>query len=158
MLSALRRTISRSGHFLGSALAWRSPEGQYLPIVLAMIAGWIGLLASLRGDPSGFELACAAVYLSSVLVAVCAVDARYGIIPDSMVAALAVGGLVQTILASQTAPFPDLLQRIAEASIFLAVACAFRSLYRLIRGHHGLGFGDVKFATAGMLWVGIESA
>jgi len=38
--------------------------------------------------------------------------------------------------------------------VFAAVL--FRAGYRWLRGHDGLGFGDVKFVAAGTLWVGAE--
>jgi leader peptidase (prepilin peptidase)/N-methyltransferase len=43
-----------------------------------------------------------------------------------------------------------------EAMLFLIAAGLFRAVYRWVRGHDGLGFGDVKFATAGVIWIGIE--
>jgi len=90
--------------------------------------------------------------MMAVLAAVCAIDARYGIIPNSLVAALAAGGLLQTFLLGQA----ELWQRGLEAMLVLVAASLFRAAYRWIRGHDGLGFGDVKFAAAGVLWVGIE--
>jgi leader peptidase (prepilin peptidase)/N-methyltransferase len=39
--------------------------------------------------------------------------------------------------------------------VFAAVSL-FRAGYRWLRGHDGLGFGDVKFVAAGTLWVGAE--
>ena len=66
--------------------------------------------------------------------------------------ALAAGGLLQTFLPGQA----RLLQRGFEAMLFLAAACLFRAAYRWVRGHDGLGLGDVKFATAGVLWIGID--
>ena len=84
----------------------------------------------------------------------CAIDARYGIIPDSLVAALAAGGLIEIAL---TAP-SEAPQRLIEAGLFFAAAWLFRAAYHRIRGYHGLGFGDVKFATAAMFWIGIEAA
>jgi leader peptidase (prepilin peptidase)/N-methyltransferase len=156
MLRVLRKTAGRTGRFLGLALAWREPE--YAPIALGFIAGWIWLLANLHSDVSGFEFASAAVYLSSLLAAVCAIDARYGVIPDGTVAALALGGLVQTMLASQRALLLDLLQSMIGAAVFFLAAYLFRAGYRRFRGYHGLGLGDVKFAAAGMLWIDIEAA
>ena len=88
----------------------------------------------------------------TVLAAICAIDARYGIIPDSLVAALAVGGLLQTYLGGQA----ELLERGLEGIAVLGAAALFRASYRWIRGFDGLGFGDVKFVTAAALWIGIQ--
>ena len=49
-----------------------------------------------------------------------------------------------------------------QAPVLLTVAVCvgggylFRRLYRALRGHDGLGQGDVKFAAAAALWVGLE--
>jgi leader peptidase (prepilin peptidase)/N-methyltransferase len=152
MIRVLRKTGSRTGRFLYDALAWRPPERQHALVAWCLVAGAALLIASLAGDPVWPARLLAGFYLLMVLAAVCAIDARYGIIPDSLVLALAVGGLLQTFLPDQS----EVLQRGIEAALFLAAACLFRVIYRWVRGHEGLGFGDVKFATAGVLWIGIE--
>jgi leader peptidase (prepilin peptidase)/N-methyltransferase len=88
----------------------------------------------------------------TTLSAICAIDARYGIIPDSLVAALAAGGLAQAYFDGQA----GLLERGFEVVVVLAGAALFRASYRWIRGFDGLGFGDVKFVTAAALWIGIQ--
>jgi leader peptidase (prepilin peptidase)/N-methyltransferase len=152
MIRALRRTTERTSQFLGDALACRTPERQHALVAWGLILGATWLVGSLAGVPAWPGLMLAGLYLMAVLVAVCAIDARYGIIPDSLVAALAIGGLLQTFLPGQG----EVLQRCFEAMLFFGAACLFRAAYRLMRGHDGLGFGDVKFATAGVLWVGVE--
>jgi leader peptidase (prepilin peptidase)/N-methyltransferase len=152
MIRALRKTSHRTSRFLGDALAWRAPDRQHAVVAWCLIAGAVWLVASLAGYPVWPELALAGVYLMAVSAAVCAIDARYGIIPNSLVIALAAGGLLQTLLPGQAGP----LQRGFEAMLFLAAACLFRAAYRWVREHDGLGLGDVKFATAGVLWIGID--
>jgi leader peptidase (prepilin peptidase) / N-methyltransferase len=154
MIRALGKTLGRTALFLSHALQWRGAQRQYAVIAWSLIAGWIWLLVGLRGEPAWSEIMLAALYLSGLLAAVCAIDARYGIIPDSLVIALAVGGLVQIVVIGP----PDLLQRLIEAGLFFLAAWLFRAGYHRLRGHHGLGFGDVKLATAAMLWIGIEAA
>jgi leader peptidase (prepilin peptidase) / N-methyltransferase len=151
VIRALGKTAGRTRLFLRGALGWRAPYRQYAPIAWCLVAGWIWLMAGLHGDPAWPEITLAALYLSAVLAAVCAIDARYGIIPDSLVIALAMGGLIEIVV---TGP-PDRLQRVIEAGLFFAAAWLFRTAYRRVRGFHGLGFGDVKFASAGVLWIGI---
>jgi leader peptidase (prepilin peptidase)/N-methyltransferase len=152
MIRALRRTTERTSLFLGDALACRRPERQHALVAWGMISGATWLVGSLAGAPAWPGLMLAGLYLFAVLAAVCAIDARFGIIPDSLVAGLAVGGLLQTFLPGQG----EAVQRSFEAMLFFGSACLFRAAYRRVRGHDGLGFGDVKFATAGVLWVGIE--
>ena len=152
MIHVLRKTIGRTRQFLGDALAWRAPDRQHALVAWGLIAGAAWLIGSLAGAPDWPALTLAGLYLVTVLAAVCAIDARYGIIPDSLVVALAVGGVLQTSMPDQG----ELLQRGLEALLFFLAACLFRAAYRWVRGHDGLGFGDVKFATAGALWIGIE--
>jgi leader peptidase (prepilin peptidase) / N-methyltransferase len=154
VIRALGKTAGRTRLFLGGALRWRAPQRQYAPIAWCLVAGWIWLLAGLRGDAAWPAILLAALYLSGVLAAVCAIDARYGIIPDSLVIALAVGGLIDIVVAGP----PDPLQRVIEACLFFVAAWLFRAGYHRLRGYHGLGFGDVKFASAGVFWIGIEAA
>jgi len=153
MIHVLRKTTGRISQFLGDALAGRASDRQHLLVAWGLVAGAAWLMGSLAGAPAWPALTLAGVYLVVVLAAVCAIDARYGIIPDSLVLALAVGGVLQTSIPGQG----ELLQRGFEALVlFLASGLPFSAAYRWVRGHDGLGLGDVKFATAGVLWIGIE--
>ena len=151
MIMALRKTSGRTGRFLGRALAWRTPDRQYAVVGWGLVAGAIWIAIGLPRDPGWPEVAVAGFYLVTVLAAICAIDARFGIIPDSLVAALAVGGLLQTCFDGQA----GLLERGFEAAAVFAAAALFRASYRWIRGFDGLGFGDVKFVAAAALWTGI---
>jgi leader peptidase (prepilin peptidase)/N-methyltransferase len=152
MMLALRKTSGRTGRYLGRALAWRAPDRQHFAVAWGLVAGAVWLSTGLPEDPVWPEAAIAGLYLVTVLAAICAIDARYGIIPDSLVAALAAGGLLQTYLGGQA----ELLERVLEAVAVLAAAALFRASYRWLRGFDGLGFGDVKFVTAAALWIGIQ--
>jgi leader peptidase (prepilin peptidase)/N-methyltransferase len=152
MIRALRKTSDRTGRFLGQALAWRSPDRQYGIVAWALVAGAVWLAASLAGDPEWVGPALAGLCLMGLLAAVCAIDARYGIIPDSLVMVLAVAGALQTCLIGSA----GLLQRVIEAAVAFGAAYLFRAAYRWVRGFDGLGFGDVKFVAAGVLWIGID--
>lgn len=152
MIMALRKTSDRTGRFLGRALAWRAPDRAHAVVAWGLVAGAVWLAFGLPADPIWPEAALAGLYLVAVLAAVCAIDARYGIIPDSLVAALAAGGLFQSYFGGQA----GLLERGFEAVAVLATAVLLRASYRWIRGFDGLGFGDVKFVTAAALWIGIQ--
>jgi leader peptidase (prepilin peptidase)/N-methyltransferase len=153
MQHVFQKTLIRTSRFLGDALTWRKSHRQYAPAAWALIGGAVWLMANPDMGAIWPIVMLAALYLLGLLAGVCAIDARYGIIPNSFVAALALGGVVETILTGQA----ELLQRVIEALLFFLAAHLFRTAYRLVRGHDGLGFGDVKFATAGVLWVGIEA-
>jgi len=152
MMLALRKTSGRTGRFLGRALAWRGPDRQHFAVAWGLVAGAVWFSTGLPKDPVWLEAALAGLYLVTVLAAICAIDARYGIIPDSLVAALAAGGLLQTYLGGQA----ELLERGLEGIAVLGAAALFRACYRWMRGFDGLGFGDVKFVTAAALWIGIQ--
>lgn len=150
MIAVIRKTTSRTGWFLGQALGWRRPDREHGAVAWGLVAGAIWLVI---GTTSIWPEAVAGFYLVVVLAAVCAIDARYGIIPDSLVIALALGGLFTGALGG----LEGLLERGIEAVVVSAAALLFRGSYRLIRGNDGLGLGDVKFVAAATLWVGIAS-
>ncbi|MGA7998218.1 MAG: A24 family peptidase [Bradyrhizobium sp.] len=152
MIRVLHKTTSRTLRFLADALAWRASERPQALVAWGLIAGLVWLIASLAGDPSWSGRILLGCYLLVVLAAICAIDARYGIIPDSLVIALAVGGLLQPLLSGEG----DLTQQGLEAVLVFVAACLFGAAYRWLRGQDGWGFGDVKFLTVAVLWIGIE--
>lgn len=151
MIRALRKTGGRTGRFLGYALTWQRPDREYALVAWGLVIGAIWLVAGWDGA-GGWRVAAAGLYLLSLLAAVCAIDARYGIIPNSIVLALAAGGATVAALDG----FATLWERAVEAALVLVGTCLFRAAYRAIRGFDGLGLGDVKFLGAGVLWIGIE--
>jgi leader peptidase (prepilin peptidase) / N-methyltransferase len=152
MIASLRKTGHRTGHFFGDALTGRAPGRPYLLVAWGMIAGALWFAIGLLGDPAWPLPAMGGCYLGILLASICAIDARYGIIPDSLVLALAAGGALQASLWG----FGDFWWRGAEAALVFAAAALFRALYRRVRGHDGLGFGDVKFLAAGTPWIGAD--
>ena len=153
MMRALRKTGHRTGRFFGDALAWRSAEARpYVGVAWGLIAGAVWFAAGIAGNPGWALPAIAGGYLVVLLAAVCAIDGRFGIIPDSLVLALAAGGALQAWLWGAG----DLWWRGLEAAMVFAAASLLRAGYRWLQGHDGLGFGDVKFVAAGTLWVGAE--
>lgn len=152
MMRALRKTGDRTGRFLAEALAARPAGRPHVVVAWGLIAGALWFAVGLAGDPGWALPAIATCYLGVLLAAVCAIDARYEIIPDSLVLALAAGGALQAVLWGTG----DLWWRGLEAALVFAAVSLFRALYRWLRGHDGLGFGDVKFLAAATLWVGTE--
>ena len=152
MARSLVKTAIRSRDFLSRALVWQEPHKEYLLVGWALVVGAIWLAAGLLVDPRGLAVVFWGIYLFGLLTAICATDARFGIIPDSLVAWLAIGGAIQLIRSDWQNCEQALL-----ASIFAFMMLGFlRAAYRYLRGHDGLGFGDVKFLAAGALWVGLE--
>jgi leader peptidase (prepilin peptidase)/N-methyltransferase len=152
MIRALRKTGDRTSRFFSEALSWRVPGRPYVAVAWGLIAGAVWFAVGLAGDRGWTLLAFAGCYLVVLLAFVCAIDGRYGIIPDSIVLALAAGGALQAYLWVPA----DFWWRGLEAVVVFAAAALFRAAYRWLRGFDGLGFGDVKFVAAGTLWVGME--
>ena len=111
---------------------------------------WLGLGVSTNLEPPAS--AVWGGYLLAVLVAICAIDARFGIIPDTLVIYLAAGGLLQ-LLGQE---WETVLQRLAAGALLFLGGCLLRTIYRVLRNRDGLGFGDVKFVLAGAPWIGLE--
>jgi leader peptidase (prepilin peptidase)/N-methyltransferase len=147
----LRKTVSRTVQFIGRALALRHDALPYAPLAYGLLAGAVWLMVGLAGEPGWLVTTVAALALLCLLAAICAIDARFGVIPDSLVVALSVGGCLAT-MATGTA---DAAQRMGEAGIMFATGWLFRAAYFRVRGMYGLGFGDVKLAAAGVLWTGL---
>lgn len=94
----------------------------------------------------------ASLYLTIVLAAIAAIDARYGIIPDPLVAGLALGGALQVYLAGDE----PVWRHGAEAAVLAGGALLFRASYKWLRGNEGLGLGDVKFLGAAAFWIDLD--
>lgn len=151
MIRTLRKTGGRTSRFLGDALTWRPSERQYAVLAWGLVAGAIWFAVGPGHGSGGLLEAIAACYLLILLASISAIDARFGIIPNSLVLGLASGGLVQAYFFGAE----GLWWRGLEAVSVLLAAALFRAGYRLFRGHDGLGLGDVKFLGAAALWAGL---
>lgn len=152
MARRLIKTAIRSREFLSRALVWQEPDKEYVLVGWGLVAGAIGLATGLLADPHSLAVAFWGIYLFGLLTAISAIDARFGIIPDSLVAWLAVGGVIQMIGLD----WQDLAQVLLASVFAFTVFGLLRVAYRYLRGQDGLGFGDVKFLAAGALWVGLD--
>lgn len=144
------KTVDRTACFATAAVALRDRGQRHAPLVYALIAGSFWLLLGNAGAHGWLLKMLAVLLLLGPLLSVCAIDARFGIIPDGLVAVIVCGGLLQTALTGT-----DPIQRITEAAVMLAAAWLFRQAYFRLRGIQGLGLGDVKLAAAGVLWTGL---
>lgn len=151
MIRALRKTGQRTGRFLSEALMWRASERQYAALAWGLVAGAVWIAIGPARDFGGALVILAGGYLLVVLAAISAIDARFGIIPNSLVAGLAAGGFIQAYIFGA-----DLWWRGFEVALVFAAVVLFRACYRWLRGQDGLGLGDVKFLAAAVLWTGIE--
>jgi leader peptidase (prepilin peptidase)/N-methyltransferase len=140
--------------------------------VWGLLAGlvWIVLDLSRLGSVTDGVLLLK-LCLLAILTVVAAIDARFGIIPDSLSGALLVTGALNVLLASSQAAgtltatsteltglMPELdaiCSRAMEALIAVLCAILLRLCYRFLRSRDGFGLGDVKFVGVAALWVGL---
>jgi leader peptidase (prepilin peptidase) / N-methyltransferase len=80
------------------------------------------------------------------------IDFRQGIIPDWLNLLIALAGLAQALTLDG---WDAVLAAALEGLIIGAVLFALRWLYFRLRGHHGLGLGDVKLLAASAVWIGM---
>lgn len=164
------KTFDRARSFVVDGLNWRGAARPYALVVWGLLAGlvWIGLDLALAGRVTGSLLLLKLVLLA-LLTAIAAIDARFGVIPDSLSGMLLFTGvlnvLVESSHAAGTSPSTELTAlmpavdaigwRFADALIAFLAAIGLRACYRLVRSRDGFGLGDVKFVGAAALWVGL---
>ena len=141
---------------------------ELVPIVSALAARGRCRACGARIDPLhlGFELGCAAIGGVSALAApglagvagalfgwllltLAALDAAELWLPDPLVIALALAG----VLSAFCAP-PSLIDRLTGGAAGFATLWAVARGYRRLRGREGLGGGDPKLFGAIGLWLG----
>ncbi|WP_271605595.1 prepilin peptidase [Bradyrhizobium sp. CCBAU 11434] len=153
MIAELRKTATRTGHYLTRSLVCREPYQDQVLVVWLLVFGLFWILLSGQVDQKRIAYFALSVALATLLAAICAIDARFGIIPNKLVGAMAACGLAGVFLLD-----PDeVMYRIAEVIIVAIAMAAFRAVYRWVRGYDGLGFGDVKFLAAATFWIGLRS-
>jgi leader peptidase (prepilin peptidase)/N-methyltransferase len=153
MIAELRKTATRTGHYLKLSLVCREPYRDQVLVVWLLVAGLLWIFLSGSADQRWIGYLLLSVVLVAYLTAICAIDARFGIIPDKLVAALAVWGLAAVWLLDPS----EIISRLAEVAIVAIAIAVFRLIYRWVRGYDGLGFGDVKFLAAATFWIGFRS-
>jgi leader peptidase (prepilin peptidase) / N-methyltransferase len=88
-----------------------------------------------------------------IMFAIAAIDARDFRIPDILVVAGLVLGLLEVSRAQAAATVADLGTCMLRGLLFAGLFLAFRLVYRRVRGRDGLGLGDVKLAAVAGLWL-----
>lgn len=101
-------------------------------------------------SPTGWPSALLLVTLLATCAVIVSVDIRERIIPDACNLLVAVLGLAFAAPGGTPAIAAALVHGVATFALFWL----FRAAYRRLRGHHGLGLGDVKFLGAAATWTG----
>jgi leader peptidase (prepilin peptidase) / N-methyltransferase len=117
------------------------------PVLPAMVFGLLMLWPVQDARVHAFTVA-----LLPVLAAISAIDARRMIVPDGLVLVLALSGTAATFVFNPDA----LVARLLAAFGAMVGLWLFAEIFRRLRGQEGLGFGDIKFVAAAVLWIGLE--
>jgi leader peptidase (prepilin peptidase)/N-methyltransferase len=139
---------------LTTALAdWKSG------LVAAIFSAAVGTLAGgaiLSADPLHIS---ASAFLAATMGAIAMEDMRSMRVPDAWNLPAALGGFLAVALEARSIGMPS-LAALAHAMVSLIVCGGafylLRELYFRWRGVEGLGFGDVKLAATGGIWLGWE--
>ncbi|WP_167561194.1 A24 family peptidase [Bradyrhizobium sp. AS23.2] len=153
MIAELHKTAIRTGRYLTRSLVRRDPYRDQVLVVWLLVVGLCWIVLSGPTGQKWITYLVLSVGLVTLLVAICAIDARFGIIPDTLVGAMAICGIAAVWLLDPN----EIMFRLAEVVIVAIAIAAFRSIYRWGRGYDGLGFGDVKFLAAATFWIGLRS-
>lgn len=94
------------------------------------------------------------------LVALAIVDMRYMILPDQLVAALAVAGVLRLLAEGAVSGFGGAFMseaafRLAGAAVFGGLAWGLRAAAGFVLKKEAMGFGDVKLFAVSGLWLGL---
>lgn len=118
-----------------------------LGVVVALLtAGWVWQ------HPNDVPGAGLAMVLGVALLLAIFVDLYIQILPDTIVWFLAALGAGVSVFGYGIEPHIALLGALAGGGALWVLATGFR----LLRGHEGLGLGDVKLVSMAGLWIGWE--
>lgn len=104
------------------------------------------MIDSSNSDPI---LPIATLFLFGVVFLICQADFKTMRIPDAYTAILLIAGLGFVIAINDTVPISNIVGSIVLGGIFWLM----RIGYARLRGKPGLGFGDVKLASASSIWL-----
>lgn len=147
------------------AAAWMSPTRRMLASIDAgeILAGLGGVaVAVLTLDMA--DAVFVAIWWLLVLIVVRSDIAEF-IIPDQASLAIAGLGLLHTAIAATAGPYTSLTTLLLALAVATGTGLgaavllwAIGRTFLLVRGHDGLGFGDVKLAGASAIWLGPSDA
>jgi prepilin signal peptidase PulO-like enzyme (type II secretory pathway) len=120
-------------------------------IAAAPLLTWLAIHGQ---PPKPYELA-ALCLLAAASMALTIFDLRDGILPDSLVALVALGGFAMAWL--HASGFGEMGNAALGAACAGGWLLAVRQFYLVVRRVEALGLGDVKLAAAGGAWVGFEN-
>jgi len=116
-----------------------------------LLAGAASIAASLIVSPNAQGVVGAG--LAILMVAIAIVDARRFIIPNELTAAALALGFVNAAMQDSGLVLESLAGAALRGAVMAIVFLSLRILYRRVRGHDGIGLGDVKLAGVAGVWL-----
>ena len=127
-----------------------APLGLRYPVIEGVVAAlFIAVYLQAGATTPGLLLAARAVGL----VMLSAIDLETGIIPDRILVNLAPLGVIYHVVGGSRA-LDDAAISLIGGGFAGGVAYAVHYGFKRLRGHDGLGLGDVKFFAVAGLWLG----
>ena len=108
-------------------------------------------LASILVAPGAIGVCGAGLALTMCAIALH--DARHFLIPNWLVAAAFVLAIAHAVALDPHAPLPPIGIALARAGVSGGLFLALKLGYGWLRGHEGIGMGDVKLATVAGAWL-----
>lgn len=147
------KTLGRTRAYLAAALPARAPARDQVVVAWGLVAALPGTMLAAPEAPAAAPLPA---LLAGVLVvasaAVCAIDSRWGLIPDPLTGLILVSGLARALLiGGPGALWPAL----AGTAAIYGAGRALGRLHLVWRGFEGFGDGDVKLVAAAVPWLGV---
>ena len=91
--------------------------------------------------------------LAILMIAIAIVDARRFIIPNELTAAALALGFLNAAVQNSSSVLELLAVAALRGAVMAIAFLSLRVLYRRIRGHDGIGLGDVKLAGVAGVWL-----
>lgn len=129
----------------------------YASVGAAVASAIVGAIAGLA--LSGPYEVAASAFLAATMGAIAFEDVRRLRVPDVWNALAAIGGFVVVALDARfwgSDAFQDLLWAALSMLLCGGAFLLLREIFFRLRGVEGLGFGDVKLAATGGIWLGWE--
>jgi len=120
------------------------------------VAALCAVVASILVEPGLLGVLGGA--LAVVMIAIAAIDARRFVIPNELVLAGLLLGLVAAAIDRSDLMTTALLGAAGRGVVLALAFWAFRTAYRRLRGREGIGLGDVKLAAVAGTWLGWTAA
>src|SRR5256885_4657216 len=134
---------------VGRLTVWRErPLAAFVVAVLA-IAACVASVVAAPGRPGYLGAG-----LALIAIAIAVIDARWFIIPNELSAAGFALALVNAASEAPDAIWEAIGIAVLRGSVLALLFLGLREIYRRLRGHDGIGMGDVKLAGVAGTWLG----